>query len=63
MTHQFKVGDQVRLREGFLDRTNHGLYEVVRLLPESGGKFGYRIKSPNDLTERAVREEELRSAA
>ncbi len=64
MTHKFKVRQMVRLAQpGFSDtRMNVGnVYEVVRLMPaDQTGEVSYRIKS--GMTEKAVREGELRSA-
>jgi hypothetical protein len=63
MTHKFRVGQFVRLATGrFADRSGAGIYQVVRLLPETNGEFGYRIKATNELTERAVREHEISPA-
>ena len=64
MTHKFKVRQMVRLAQpGFSDnRTGSGnVYEVVRLMPaDQTGELSYRIKS--GMTERAVRESEIRGA-
>ncbi len=64
MTHKFKVRQMVRLvQPGFSDtRSNAGnVYEVVRLMPaDQTGEVSYRIKS--GVTEKAVREGEIRSA-
>ncbi len=63
MNHKFRVGELVRLASGrFADRTGTGLYEVVRLLPESNGEFGYRIKGTTEPNERAVLEHEIAPA-
>lgn len=63
MAHKFRIGERVRLVTGrFADRTGGGIYEVVRLLPESNGEFGYRIKAAGEPNERAVREHEIASA-
>jgi hypothetical protein len=64
MSHKFKVRQMVRLMQpGFSDtRTGSGnVYEIVRLMPaDQTGELSYRIKS--GMTERAVRESEIRSA-
>ncbi len=64
MSHKFKVRQLVRLNTpGFSDaRANvASTYEVVRLMPaDQAGEVSYRIKS--GATERAVRENEIRSA-
>jgi hypothetical protein len=39
-----------------------GTYEIRALLPEEDGQFRYRIKSPVELHERVVRENELSAA-
>lgn len=58
--HKFRVGQLVRIARGRLpDHSGGDVYEVVRLLPESAGEFGYRIKAAREATERAVRESEL----
>ena len=58
-THRFKLGDNVRITRSFPDRTGGGLYEIVRLLPESvDGEFHYRLKGA-DKVERAVGESQL----
>ena len=63
MKHQFRVGQMVRLVT--VPRSapaRNGVYEVVRLLPEANGEFGYRIKGASEPTERAVREHEITAA-
>ena len=60
--HRFTVGQRVRVRTRFLDRSGDGVYEVVRQLPATpNGDYHYRIKSPNG-QERAVAETELAPA-
>lgn len=57
--HRYKIGELVRLTRSFPDRTGTGLYEVVRLLPETpNGEVHYRLKGP-DKVERAVAESDL----
>jgi hypothetical protein len=64
MNHKFRVGQTVRLvRPGPGDRTSGGVYTVVRLLPESNGEYGYRIKARDQLTERAVTEHDIAAMA
>jgi hypothetical protein len=64
MTHKFKVKQMVRLAQpGFSDSRSNAanVYEVVRLMPaDQTGEVSYRIKS--GMTEKAVREGEIRSA-
>lgn len=63
MTHKYRIGQIVRMAPSrFGDRTG-GVYEVVRLLPEANGEFGYRIKAAAEATERAVREHEISPAS
>lgn len=60
--HRYNVGQLVRVKTRFLDRSGDGVYEVVRQLPATpNGDFHYRIKSSNG-QERAVAETELTSA-
>lgn len=62
MHHKFNLGQLVRANgTRFHDRTN-GVYEVVRLMPESNGEFGYRIKDVSNSSERAVGESEIQAA-
>jgi hypothetical protein len=65
MTHKYRIGQMVKLLAGrFADRTGAArIYEIVRLLPEVNGEFGYRIKGANELNERAVGEHEITAAA
>ena len=61
--HRFTVGQRVRVRTRFLDRSGDGVYEVVRQLPATAnGDYHYRIKSQNG-QERAVAETELAPAS
>jgi hypothetical protein len=61
--HRFNVGQFVRVRTRFLDRSGEGVYEVVRQLPATpNGDFHYRIKGANG-QERAVAETEIQLAA
>lgn len=61
--HRYTIGQRVRVKTRFLDRSGDGIYEVVRQLPASAnGDYHYRIKSANG-QERAVAETELTTAA
>lgn len=61
--HRYTLGQRVKVKTRFLDRSGDGVYEVVRQLPATpNGDFHYRIKSANG-QERAVAETELTSAA
>jgi hypothetical protein len=60
MVHKYRVGQLVKLQASRLaGRTGARVYEVVRLLPENNGEFGYRIKATTELGERAVGEHEI----
>ena len=44
MGHKYTVGQLVHAAgTHFADRTS-GIYEIIRLMPESNGEFSYRIK-------------------
>jgi hypothetical protein len=61
MSHKYSVGQLVHAAgTHFADRTS-GIYEVVRLMPESNGEFGYRIKHTASMTERAAGESQIRA--
>jgi hypothetical protein len=61
--HKYRVGDSVRLSRGrFADRAGSGIYEIVRLLPESDGEYQYRIRAAGAQNERMVREGEIERA-
>lgn len=57
--HRFRVGQQVRLAARYPDPAGTAVYEVVRLMPETGnGEFHYRVRGPNG-QERAASESQL----
>jgi hypothetical protein len=59
--HRFKLGQHVRLSHGLPARAVSGMFEVIRLMPETqDGERHYRIKGPDNV-ERAVRESQLLS--
>jgi hypothetical protein len=61
MSHKYSVGQLVRAAGmQFADRTG-GIYEVIRLMPESNGEYGYRIKNAAIGTERAAGESQIRA--
>ncbi len=61
MSHKYSVGQLVHAAGAhFADRTN-GIYEVIRLMPESNGEFSYRIKNSVNGTERAAGESQIRA--
>ena len=64
MSHKYSLGQLVHSAgTRFPDRTD-GIYEVIRLMPEStNGEFGYRIKHTVSGTQRAVGESEVRAVA
>ena len=62
MSHKYSVGQLVHAAgTHFADRTS-GIYEVIRLMPESNGEFSYRIKNTASGTERAAGESQIRPA-
>ena len=61
MSHKYAVGQLVHTAGiRFADRTS-GIYEIIRLMPESNGEFGYRIKDTANGTQRAAGESEIRA--
>lgn len=62
MSHRFSLGQLVHSAAAhFADRTS-GIYEVVRLMPETpNGEVGYRIKDTATGAQRAVGESEIRA--
>lgn len=60
MSHKYGVGQTVNYALG---RNNGRLreenFKIVRLLPETGNVFQYRIKSQTDGHERVVREDQI----
>jgi hypothetical protein len=60
MSHKYSIGQLVHAAGArFADRTD-GVHEIIRLMPESSGEFGYRIKNTTGGAERAVGESEIR---
>ena len=63
MSHKYSIGQLVHATGArFADRTD-GVHEVVRLMPESSGEFGYQIKNTTGGAQRAVGESEIRAFA
>ena len=63
MTHKFSVGQNVHLTSGMIGRSaTKGPYRVLRLLPQEGEDFLYRIKSNGEAYERVARESQLERA-
>jgi hypothetical protein len=60
LKHKFRIGNVVELKQSIALRAPRGPYDVVRLLPESGGVPIYRIKSGVDDHERVVDETQLK---
>jgi hypothetical protein len=61
MRHKYAVGQLVQTVGAYAASRASGIYEVVRLMPESNGEFGYRIKDTASGTERAAGESEIRA--
>ena len=61
-SRRFHVGEDVILRPSVNRNIPGGVYEVTRKLPENGGEFEYRIKSPNESHERVARESDMTKA-
>jgi hypothetical protein len=60
MGHKYSIGQLVHAAGArFADRTD-GVHEIIRLMPESSGEFGYRIKNTTGGAQRAVGESEIR---
>jgi hypothetical protein len=60
MSHKFAIGQLVQAAgTRFADRTE-GVYEIVRLMPESNGEFAYRIRNTGSGSQRAATESEIR---
>jgi len=57
---KFKVGQMVDFRpgKGAVPASSRG-YEILRLMPPTGGERLYRIKTVSELFERVARESEL----
>jgi hypothetical protein len=62
--HKFAVGEAVNFSPDHgQEHNNRGdLFEIVRLLPETGDAPQYRIKSQTNGQERVVREDQLAGA-
>ncbi len=59
-THKFAVGQAVHFSPNrHLEMGKGGRFKIVRLLPEEGNAFQYRVKSQADGHERVVREDQL----
>lgn len=61
-SHKFRVGQLVGFRHLPLsagERAPAPAYKILRLLPERGGDYCYRIKSIEEASERVAKESEL----
>ncbi|ANY78450.1 hypothetical protein BB934_09590 [Microvirga ossetica] len=57
MGHRYSVGEQVHVTG---HTSNPVVYEIIRLLPEDDGEFGYRLRSVLSDNQRSARESEIR---
>jgi hypothetical protein len=58
--HKFSVGQVLQFQPGAGEsKLAAGSYEVVRLLPDSGQGFQYRVRSSASGQERVVRESQI----
>jgi hypothetical protein len=60
-THKFAIGQSVHFSPDW-HQSSKGrgeTFTIVRLLPEAGSAFQYRVKSKMDGHERVVREDQL----
>ncbi|MEQ8348190.1 MAG: hypothetical protein RIB84_26970 [Sneathiellaceae bacterium] len=63
MTDQkFRVDQSVYYAPDLRQRPAQGAYRIMRCLPADSAGFQYRIKSPQELHERVVREDQLSPA-
>jgi hypothetical protein len=61
LSHKYCIGQLIHAAgTHFADRTS-GIYEVIRLMPESNSEFGYGIKNTASGTERAAGESQIRA--
>ena len=60
--HGFSVGQSVEFLPGkYAGSAPHGLYTVLRLLPNDGADREYRVRHQRDGHERVVRESQVRA--
>jgi len=59
LTHKFKIGELVRLKQTPATSAPRGPYEIVRLLPPDSDVPLYRIKHKAENHERVAKEIEL----
>ena len=59
--HGFSVGQNVELlHDKYAGDVPHGVYTVLRLLPNDGADREYRVRHQRDGHERVVRESQMR---
>jgi hypothetical protein len=61
MKHKYSVGELVTWTSSHSFNPTIIVHEIIRLLPEDDGEFGYRLKSTLNGYERSVRESEIRA--
>jgi hypothetical protein len=60
LAYKFRIGQNVKMAGGHMGGPqSNARFEVVRHLPETGGRCQYRIRSTLDGHERVVTEAEL----
>jgi hypothetical protein len=59
MPYKFKNGQQVTMDRSKMFSSAPGTYRITAVLPESGGRRQYRIKSELERHERVVEESQL----
>lgn len=58
--HRFRLGQSVRLAQGFgYSGTGTAVYKIVKLLPSTGDQFQYKISSSSEAFERTALEGQL----
>lgn len=62
LNHKFSIGQVVHAAGTHFAARTSGVYEVIRLMPESNGEFSYRIKKTASGTERAAGESQICAA-
>jgi hypothetical protein len=59
-THKFAIGRAVYFSPDHgQELVKRGLFKIIRLLPEAGNAFQYRVKAETDGHERVAREDQL----
>jgi hypothetical protein len=60
--HRFKAGQKVLVVRARTELSVPGMFEIIRPLPEVGGRYQYRIRSVSNGQERVAGEYELEPA-